>query len=261
VVSNVYEYMSQRALRERTGVTENPVAGMDLGANNGTRRDRVALPEEAAELLDALDSLDRVPYALAFYGGPRRGDIRRLDWSDLEYQESRGGHKTPGYWLLIRPLSNRHRGPGKVGDGRWIPLAPQLRAVLLEEWQRQGRPTSGAIVKRSVIAGHLYAHADKVWQAANERKAAALGRPLRPRGKREAWGPEHQLEPIRLQECRHTYCLWLVRSRKWDVDAMMKFMATSSSRPSSATCTRSRSTGRANTRRTRRRVREGAQEA
>jgi len=224
VASNIYAYMSQRGLAPATGVTTNPLDGLDLGANSGRRRDRVALPDEAGELLDALHPLDRVPYALAFYGGPRRQDIRRVDWSDLERVESKGGGSVLGFWLFIRPLDNPRRGPGKVGDGRWIPLAPQLRAILLEEWQRQGRPTSGAIVKRSVISGTLYERVDGAWQAANERKAGALGRPLRPRAKHESWSPEHLLEPIRLHDCRHTYCSWLVSSKKWDLGQMMKFM-------------------------------------
>ncbi len=82
---------------------------MDLGANSGRRRDRVALPDEAGELLDALRPLDRVPYALAFYGGPRHQDIRRVEWSDLERVESKGGGSVLGFSLFIRPLDNRRR--------------------------------------------------------------------------------------------------------------------------------------------------------
>jgi integrase len=224
VASNVYAYMGQRGLRSRTGVTTNPLDDIDLGANNGKRRERVALPEEARELLDALDPLDRVLFGLALYGGPRRQDLRLLDWTDIAFIETVAGNQVPGHWLHLRPLENPRRGPGKVGAGRWIPMAPQLRALLLEEWQRQGRPTAGRICTRSVLSGTLYARADKAWQAANAEKAARLGHPLRPRSKHEAWSPEHRLEPIRLHECRHTYCSWLVRSKRWDIDAMMSFM-------------------------------------
>ncbi len=38
--------------------------------------------EEAAALLAALDAADAVPYALAFYAGLRRAEIKRLDWPD-----------------------------------------------------------------------------------------------------------------------------------------------------------------------------------
>jgi integrase len=224
VASNVYAYMSQRGLQTRTGITRNPLEDIDLGANNGQRRERVALPEEARELLDALDPLDRVAFALALYGGPRRQDIGRLDWTDISFLTTEAGNRLPGHWLHLRPLANARRGPGKVGEGRWIPMAPQLRTVLLEEWQRQGRPAAGRICPRSVISGTLYERADRAWQTANMTKAEQLGRPLRGRGKHEAWGPEHELEPIRLHECRHTYCSWLVRSKRWDIDAMMAFM-------------------------------------
>jgi integrase len=226
VASNIYDYGSQRALRSRTGVTDNPLVHVRLGANTGQRRDRVALLEEARDLLAALPMLDRVPFAIAMYGGPRRGDIRRSDWRHYEFVTTSDGRLELGWWFNVAPLEDG-RGPGKVGTGRWVPMAPQLRAVLSDEWLRQGRPTRGLVVERSVIAGHLYKAADKAWVKANERRAEVYGGELRPREKHEAWGPEHMLMPIRLHECRHTFCSWLVRSKQWDLDTMMKFMGVS----------------------------------
>ena len=43
------------------------------------------------------------------------------------------------------------RARSEPADGS--PMAPQLRTVLLEEWQRQGRPTVGRICTRSVLSG------------------------------------------------------------------------------------------------------------
>jgi hypothetical protein len=44
---------------------------------------RVALAPEAAALLAELEPEDRVPYAIAFYAGLRRGEIHRLEWPEV----------------------------------------------------------------------------------------------------------------------------------------------------------------------------------
>ena len=49
----------------------------------------VADAEEAAALVAARDAGDRVPYAgLAFYAGLRRSASRRLEWPDVELDET-----------------------------------------------------------------------------------------------------------------------------------------------------------------------------
>lgn len=223
VASDIYAHMAQRPLQRRTGVRQNPLGLIDLGANDGQVRERVALPEEADELLAALQPADQVPFAIALNGGPRRGIIRRIDWTDVLVELD--GKKTVGNWLLIRPLdSERGRGRGKLREQLHIPMAPQLRRVLLNEWSRQGRPDAGPVVARSVISGRLYTAADKAWATANTAKRERLGRPLRKRGPHEPWSVDHELEPIRLHECRHTYASWLMASRKWSVRQMMEFM-------------------------------------
>lgn len=213
VASSIYEWASHRTRRNTTGVMLNPLAHVDLGPNNGERRTRVALLDEAAELLAALAPKDQVPFAIAFYAGLRKQDIRRLLWEDVQMIDGK-----PGNWLHVRPLDGG-MGPGKVGDGRWVPIVPQLRAVLLAAYIRQGRKP-GQVCEVSVDSGKFMARADAAWQAANERKDG----PLRPRSKREDWRPEHQLQRITLHECRHTYCSWLVASKKWDIKTIQKFM-------------------------------------
>jgi integrase len=208
-------------LQRRTGVKRNPLLAIDLGANDGQVRERVALPDEADDLLAALQHSDRVPFAIALNSGPRRGIIREIDWTDVLVTFD--GRKTIGNWLTLRPLQTR-RGRGKLREEISIPVAPQLRRVLLTEWEAQGFPAAGKVVTRSVISGRLYKATDKAWGEANKVRRERLGRPLRKRGRREAWSSEHELEPIRLHECRHTYASWLMASRKWSVKEMMLFM-------------------------------------
>jgi integrase len=64
-------------------VAVNPTAGVELPAVRGTR-DRIASPDEAAQLLDALGSPERAIWATAMYAGLRRGELMALRWPDLD---------------------------------------------------------------------------------------------------------------------------------------------------------------------------------
>ena len=58
----------------RGEVAVNPVSGLELAAVRG-RRDRIASPEEARKLLEALPKADRALWATAMYAGLRRGEL------------------------------------------------------------------------------------------------------------------------------------------------------------------------------------------
>lgn len=151
-------------------VERNPLAGIELPPNDEKPRTRVADAEEAAALIAALSSADAVPYALAFYAGLRRAEIKRLDWPDVELD---------GYRLVVRKSKSR------AGTGRRPPIAEPLRPILLGEFMRQGRRDSGAVSAVSVMSGKIAERARKRWAAAG-------------------------LEPITLHECRHTYASFLM---------------------------------------------------
>jgi integrase len=91
-------------------------------------RPRVADADEAVALIAALDPADTVPYALAFYEGLRRAEIKRLEWPDVELD---------GYRLVVRKAKSR------AGTGRRPPIAEPLRPILLAEVMRQGRREGG----------------------------------------------------------------------------------------------------------------------
>jgi integrase len=143
----------------------NPLVGIELPPSDEKPRERVANAEEAAALLGALAPEDAVPYALAFYAGLRRAEIRRLEWPDVQLD---------GYRLVVR------KAKSEAGTGRRPPIAEPLRPVLLSAFMQQGRRESGAVSAVSVMSGKIAARA--------RTRLAAAG-----------------LEPITLHECRHTY--------------------------------------------------------
>jgi integrase len=67
----------------RGEVAVNPCTGLELPSVRG-KRDRIASPGEAAELIAALPEGDRAVWATATYGGLRRGELMELRWGDVD---------------------------------------------------------------------------------------------------------------------------------------------------------------------------------
>src|SRR5271165_4495953 len=67
------------------GITIDPMAGMTLPQGSG-RRERVADRTEARTLIEALPESEQALWACAFYGGLRRGELRALRWSDVDFE-------------------------------------------------------------------------------------------------------------------------------------------------------------------------------
>src|SRR5437763_8856651 len=72
----------------RGAVAVNPTTGLELPAVRG-RRDRVAAPEEARQLIAAAPAMDRAVWATALYAGLRRGELMALAWADVDLDERR----------------------------------------------------------------------------------------------------------------------------------------------------------------------------
>jgi integrase len=111
---------------------------LQLPAFDETPRDRVAAPDEVVRLLDApkhpkCHPCDRVSYALAVYAGVRNVERMPLDWSHVEFKAN-----------VIRV----HTTKGEGGAGiRTIPIVAPLKAILAQEFDRQGQPSTGAVCR------------------------------------------------------------------------------------------------------------------
>ena len=150
----------------------NPTRGGELPPNDEQPRMRLCRAEEAAQLLAALEPDDQVPFALAFYAGPRRAEIDRLAWPDVDLD---------GFRPHVR------KSKSEAGTDRRPPIAQPLRPILRAAWLRQGQPASGQVSAVSVMSGKLAIRATKAWKDAPT-----------------------ALERITLHECRHTYASFLM---------------------------------------------------
>ncbi len=177
--------------RERT--TADPTADIQLPANDSKPRDRVATPCEFNELMGPLKLADQVAYSLAAYGSARASEIRRLDWTDVDFDH------------LVMLLSAS--GGKSAAARRIVPIGRPLLLVLKAAWLKQGRPKAGKVCpprkfskSGEMSTSQLLKRCYAAWDKANidERKEA----------KKEGRKP-NILTPINLHECRHTCATWL----------------------------------------------------
>jgi len=168
-----------RWAQDRDVVGHDPAANVRLPAMDATPRDRVATPAEFAELLDALELEDAVPYALAGYGTARKQEIRTLDWLHVDLK------------LGAIELAADEEGRKPGGSWRVVPLVIPLRLILRKAWIGQGRPTEGKVCppRQHSRSGLL-----------------SLG-DIQERVHRE-WR-ERGHDPIGLHEARHSAATWL----------------------------------------------------
>ena len=170
-----------RRVVSRGEITINPTTGLDLPAVRG-RRDRIATPEQAAQLLNALRDRDRAVWATALYAGLRRGELMALRWQDIDLEHN-----------LIRV------------ERSW-----DTKAGVIEPKSRAGTRT---VPLARLLREHLLAHKLRCpW-----REGFAFGREartplsyssLRERARTD-WD-NAKLEPIGLHDCRHTYASLMI---------------------------------------------------
>jgi integrase len=168
-----------RWAEDRELVTEDPAADVRLPAIHSERAVRVATPAEFAALLAVLKSKDALPFALAAYGTARAQEIRHLRWEDVEIDEPR---------LLLAEDDHARKSDAAR---RTVPVVAPLEHILRAEARRQGNPRKGLVCparRRSesgkIALGSFQKRVFKVWR-------------------------EHDLEPIGLQDSRHTAATWL----------------------------------------------------
>ncbi|HXW58562.1 MAG TPA: tyrosine-type recombinase/integrase [Solirubrobacteraceae bacterium] len=186
--------------RPESGITINPTTGLQMPAVRGGR-DRIADPEEASKLLDALDSKDRALWATAMYAGLRRGELMALRVCDVDLaagviRVSRGWDYKEGVIAT------------KSGRDRKVPIAGVLRDHLDEHllglaWREKPDALVFGSTPASPFTGTpTTKRAKRAWKAENERRI-----------KRARDAQEKQvvlLKPITLHECRHTFASLMI---------------------------------------------------
>ncbi|MDP8942547.1 MAG: site-specific integrase [Actinomycetota bacterium] len=159
----------------------NPTAGLQLPAVRG-KRERVAPPGEVVALLKALPPAQRPLWATALYTGLRRGELMALRWSDIDL--GRGLIEVSRSWDLEEGAVD----PKSAAGVRRVPIPATLRPFLAEQRLRS-RGADVLVFGRSAT------------------------KPFNPRSisrwATEAWG-DAGLEPVTLQECRHTFASLMI---------------------------------------------------
>ena len=191
-IRSLYRYAEDREL-----ASFDPAQEIRLPASDAKPRDRVAMPAEFARLIKAIFATspaereedktrdrdearkDALPFALAGYGGARHQEIQVLDWEHVDLET--GGGELAG--------DEAGRKPG--GSWRLIFYVKPLWEMLREEWEAQGRPTSGKVCPPKAI-----------------RKSGLLALNTLQVRVRKRW-QEQGLAPIGLHESRHTTATWL----------------------------------------------------
>jgi integrase len=171
----------RRAL-EDGDVAVNPCSHLRLPAVGG-RRERIASPAEAQQLLAALPERDRPIWATALFAGLRRGELMALGWDDVDLAAS-----------VIR-IERSYDDKGRVeieqksrAGQRTIPIVGALRDVLVEHKTRQGRDGGlvfGSSAETPFQPSNLWRRAHRAWKRAG-------------------------LQPIGLHEARHTFASVLI---------------------------------------------------
>lgn len=177
IVNAIRSLYSWAQDRELAG--HDPAQRVRLPAMDPTPIERVASPSEFDRLLSALPLTDALPYALAGYGMGRRQQIVMLRWRDIDLTV--GAIEWGVEWEAAKYEASR----------RVVPAVPQLLALLKRAYMEAGRPDGGQLVCPSR------------YSAARLLSSSGLGQRARRR-----W-EQAKLEPITLQECRHSAATWL----------------------------------------------------
>ena len=180
----------RRALR-RGMLSVDPTEHLELRAPRG-RRDRIAAPGEAAELLGFLSGVTRVVFASAMYAGLRRGELRALRRSDVDL--AAGVVRVRRGW---DDEEGEQDGKSEAA-ARDVPVLAPLRPLLAE--RLLGLPAVGDPLVFGRSAGVPFAKS-----SLSERARSAWARENRRRvAERVRSGGPVLLVPIGLHEARHT---------------------------------------------------------
>jgi integrase len=195
-IRSLYRYADERELADF-----NPAQEIRLPANNAKPRERVATPVELSKLIEAIFETspserkagmtrdqdearkDALPFVLAGYAGARAQEIQVLDWEHVDLDVGAG------------ELAGDEAGRKPGGSWRVIPFLKPLWKMLRDEWEAQGRPTSGKVCPPRMI-----------------RKSGLLALGTLQTRVKKRWR-ELGLKSIGLHEARHSFGTWLDHAR------------------------------------------------
>jgi len=100
-------------------VTDNPASHVPK-PNPLNERDRIATPEEWERLQATLAPHLRRLLTVAYDVGPRKGELLKLEWSDVDMRRKE---------FTLRRTKN--------GEVRVVPMTPEVHQVFLELWQER----------------------------------------------------------------------------------------------------------------------------
>jgi len=168
----------------------DPTRGLRLPASTG-RRERIATPDEARRLIEALPPEDRALWATAMYAGLRHGELRALQVRDVDLERRRINVKRgwDQYEGEIDPKSEK-------GTRSTIITRP-LQRLLARHLRDTGRKGTDLAFGRSTTtpfqSNSVTKRAREAWVAARKREGRQNDSPTGSR-----------IHAIGLQECRHT---------------------------------------------------------
>jgi integrase len=168
----------------------DPTSGLRLPASTG-RRERIATPDEARRLIEALQPQDRALWATAMYAGLRHVELRALQVRDVDLERrridvQRGWDQYEGE---IDPKSEKGTRPTIITK----PLQ-HLLARHIQDTGREGADlVFGDTSTKPFQSDPANKRARKAWAIARKREDHQNTTPT---GER--------IRPIGLQDCRHT---------------------------------------------------------
>lgn len=170
-------------------VTGNPFASIKCGSQVNSARNHFVTRESAAKIMDACPSLEwKLIFALCRFGGLRcPSEHRKLRWVDIDWANER---------IKIHSPKKEHLAGGGV---RFIPIFPELRALLLESAEQAPEGAVYVVTKQN-----LRTHFERIVARAGLKKYPRLFQNLRASRETEL-AAEFPL---------HVVCQWIGNSAK-----------------------------------------------